>query len=83
MWKGTGEELDGGRMPRKARLEIEVEAILIGLRHTEGWSSRVQADKIVQLVTDTVLGNRIPGETKPWEAMNATTPDQVWSLIKE
>lgn len=60
-WKGRAEKKDGTKMTRLTRLQLEVETILIGLMQTEGWSSRVQADKIVDLVAQTVTGDRVPG----------------------
>ncbi len=85
-WKGRAEKKDGTKMTRLTRLQLEVETILIGLMQTEGWSSRVQADKIVEFVAKTVTGDRVPGvpgQIKPWEALNYEDADDIWEAIGE
>lgn len=82
-WKGRAEKKDGTKKTRLTRLQLEVETVLIGLMQTEGWSSRVQADKIVDLVAKTVTGDRVPGQAKPWEALNYEDADDIWEAIGE
>jgi len=55
-------------LTKRAKLEIEVEAILTNYAYgsENGISSRLTADKIVQLVQDTLTGLREPEDAKPW-----------------
>jgi hypothetical protein len=76
-WQGLEKEMDGMERSRLVRLQLEVERVLIGLMKAEGWSSRVQADKIVEHVAKTVLGQRVPEDTKPWEALDCQSSEDV------
>ncbi len=51
-------------------LILEIEGLLIDLsekqRNDEGWSSRLEAEKLLTLISETLEGKRAPLDTKPW-----------------
>lgn len=53
-------------MGKHLPLLLEIEGILIDLTRKEGWSSRLEAEKILTLILEMLEEERVPQDTKPW-----------------